>query len=80
MEKMEDDDVIIFSCAVLTLVCAVDMLSNEKAKTSRNRKTWIKDWLHERDIKGAYASNLQELRINDHAHCRKYLRMNIDTF
>ena len=51
MEKMKDDDVIIFSCATLTLVCAVDMLSNEKAKKSRNRKTWVKDWLHERDAK-----------------------------
>ena len=36
MEKMEDDDVIIFSCATLTLACAVDMLSNEKAKKSKN--------------------------------------------
>ena len=51
MEKIEDVDVIIFSCATLTLICAVDMLSNEKAKKSRNRKTWVKDWLHERDAK-----------------------------
>ena len=32
MEKMEDDDVTIFSSATLTLACAVDMLNNEKAK------------------------------------------------
>ena len=31
MEKMDDNDVIIFSCATLTLACVVDMLSNEKA-------------------------------------------------
>ena len=36
MEKMEDDDVIIICSAPLTLACAVDMLSNEKAKKSRN--------------------------------------------
>ena len=31
MEKIDDNDVIIFSCATLTLACVVDMLSNEKA-------------------------------------------------
>ena len=31
MEKMDDNDVIIFSCATLTLACVVNMLSNEKA-------------------------------------------------
>ena len=35
MEKMEDDDVIVFSCATLTLACAVDMLSNKKAKKNQ---------------------------------------------
>ena len=52
MEKMEDDNAIIFSWATLTLFCAVDKLSNEKAKKSRNRKTWMNDWLRERDTKG----------------------------
>ena len=36
MEKMEHDDLINFSCATLTLAYAVDMLSNKKAKKSRN--------------------------------------------
>ena len=80
MEKMEDDDVITFSCGTLTLACAVDMLSNEKAKKSRNKKTCMKDWLRERDTKGAYANILQELRLNDHDNFRKYLHMNTDTF
>ena len=81
MEKVEDDDdVIFFSCATVTLACAVDMLSNEKAKKSRNRKTWMKDWFRERDTKGAYGKILQELRLNDHENFRKYLRMNADTF
>ena len=81
MEQVEDDDdVIFFSCATVTLACAVDMLSNEKAKESRNRKTWMKDWLRERDTKGAYGKILQELRLNDHENFRKYLRMNADTF
>ena len=46
IEKMEDDGVIIFAYATLTLAYAVDMLSNKKAKKSRNRKTLMKDWLH----------------------------------
>ena len=53
MEKMKNDDVIIFSCATLTLACVVDMLSNGKTKKSRNRKPWRKDWVRERDTKGA---------------------------
>ena len=57
---MEDDDVFIICSATLTLACAVDMLSNEKAKKSRNVKTWMKDWLRERGTKGAYANILQE--------------------
>ena len=40
----------------------------------------MKDWLHGRDAKGAYANMLQELRLNDHENVRKYLRMNTDTF
>ena len=71
MDKVEDDDVIILSCAALTLACTVDMLSNEKAKKSRNRKIWMKDWLGERDTKGDYANILQELRLNDHENFRK---------
>ena len=72
MEKMKNDDVIIFSCATLTLACAVDILSNGKTKKSRNRKTWRKDWVRERDTKGAYANILQELRLNDHEIFGKY--------
>ena len=40
----------------------------------------MKDWLCERDAKGAYGDILQELRLNDHEKFRKYLRMNTDTF
>ena len=65
MEKMEDDDVIISCSVTLTLAWAVDILSNEKAKKSRNRKTLMKDWLRESDTTGVYANILQELPLND---------------
>ena len=43
MEKIEDDDAIIFSYTTPTLACTVDKLSNEKAKKSRNCKTSMKN-------------------------------------
>ena len=36
---MEDDDVIIFSYAMLTLTCAADMLRNAKAKKKKIKKS-----------------------------------------
>ena len=38
MEKMEDDDVIIFSGATQTLACAVDMLRMKKQKEQEIEK------------------------------------------
>ena len=43
MEKMEDDDVIFFFCATL-LVCAVDVLSNEKVKKIKKSKNLDERW------------------------------------
>ena len=40
----------------------------------------MKDWLRERDTKGAYGKILQELRLNDHENFRKYFRLNVGTF
>ena len=37
----------------------------------------MKDWLRERDTKGAYTNILQELGLNDHENFRKYLQINI---
>ena len=64
MEKMDEDDVIIFSCATITLACALEI--QKKPRRNRIRKTWMKDWLRKRDTKGAYVNILQELRLNDH--------------
>ena len=72
---------VIFSCATITLACAIEMMTNETAgKQTRNRKVWMKNWLRERDTKGAYVNILNELRLNDLEHFRKYLRMNTETF
>ena len=47
MEKMDEDDVIIFSCATITLACALEI--QKKPRRNRIRKTWMKDWLRKRD-------------------------------
>ena len=54
MEKMDEDDVIIFSCATITLACALEI--QKKPRRNRIRKTWMKDWLRKRDTKGAYVN------------------------
>ena len=71
MKKMDDDDVIIFSCATITLACALEI--QKKPRRNRIRKRWTKDRLCMRDTKGAYVNILQELRLNDHENFRKYL-------
>lgn len=78
---MDSDNVILVACATITLGSAIEMY-NSLSKTSkkRNRKKWMKDWLLERESKGAYSNILQELRLQDHEHFRKYLRMNTTTF
>ena len=74
---MDEDDVIISSCATISLACALEI--QKKPTRNRIRKTWMKDWLCKRDAKGAYLNILQELRLNNHENFRKYLRMNTET-
>lgn len=78
---MDSDDVILVACATITLGCAIEMHSNlSKVGKKRKRKVWMKDWLRERESKGAYSNILQELRLRDQENFRKYLRMNTTTF
>ena len=75
---MDEGNVIIFSCATITLACALEI--QKKPRRNRIRRTWMKDWLRKRDTKGAYVNILQELRLNNHVNFRKYLRMNTEKF
>ena len=78
---MDGDDVIIAACATITLSSAIGMYSNlSKPNKKRIRKKWMKDWLLEREVKGAYSNIVQELRLQDHEHFRKYLHMSTTTF
>jgi hypothetical protein len=40
----------------------------------------VKNWLAERENKGAYNNIIQELRLDDQENYRRYLRMNTETF
>ena len=80
MEKMEDDDVIIFSCATYNFSLCCSYFKQWKSKKIKRSKNFMKNWLRERDTKGAFANIRQELCLNDHENFRKYLRMNTDTF
>ena len=48
-------------------------------KTRKIRKCWVAG-LRKREGSGAYARILQELRLQDAEHFRKYLRVNTDTY
>ena len=47
MEKMDEGDVIILSCAAITLACALNI--QKKPRRNRIRKTWMKDWFRKGD-------------------------------
>ena len=64
------------SSAALTLGCAIQLYNQSRKKP---RKILMKQWLKEKDAKGAYSNILQELRFQDQENFRKYLRMNTHT-
>ena len=68
-----DDDILVASAALV--------IANVLRKRKRQRRNiWTKRWLLRRDEKSAYQNILQELRLEDPDHFRKYLRMNTVTF
>ena len=61
---MDGDDVIIAACATITLSSANGMYSIlSKPNKKRIRKKWMKDWLLEREVKGAYSNIVQLQKI-----------------
>ena len=59
------------ACSALIIVAIL------KEKKRKPREIWVKKWLMKRDKKSAYNTILQELRLDDKANFRRYLRMNI---
>lgn len=65
----------VVSCASIIIAAALT-----KKKKRKKRSVWVKTWLLQRDIKGAYNNIIQELRLEDMENYRRYLRMNTETF
>ena len=51
-----------------------------RATRKTRRKYWVKEWLQNPEESGAYVQILQELKLQDAEHFRKYLPMNTDVY
>ena len=68
-----DEDVVVIACATII----VEVL--KKKKRRKKRSVWVKSWLAERDVKGAYNNIISELKLHDKENYRLYLRMDSRT-
>lgn len=64
----------------MMILSVLEMDDDEPKRNNRKRKIWMKKWLTTRSREGAYATILNDLRIQDPQSFRKYLRMNEETF
>ena len=51
-----------------------------KTRKRRKRTVWVKDWLLQRESKGAFNQIFVELRMGDPTSFQNYVRMNAETF
>ena len=61
----------------ITASCSLKMLKKRKR---RKITIWVKDWLLQRESKGAFNQIFEELRVGDPASFQNYVRMNAETF
>ena len=61
------------SSSILLLAAASKCLKKRKR---RKRTVWVKDWLLQRESKGAFNQIFEELRVGDPASFQNYVRMN----
>ena len=57
----------------ITASCRLKMFKKRKR---RKRTVWVKDWLLQRESKGAFNQIFEELRVGDPASFQNYVRMN----
>ena len=65
---------------MLSIIVALTCQQNEKKKKNTTKRIWAQEWLKKRFNAGIYQNLLQELRLQDQEHFRRYLRMNTDVF
>ena len=66
---------------LLTVVtCSSVLILKHRQKRKRSRTLWVKEWLKNREEKGAFNNILNELKMIDLPYYRRFIRMNPDTF
>lgn len=55
-------------------------IGKQQKERKRKKLAWAKDWLRDRNRKGAYQAILKKLKVTDFEHFRRYLGKNTDTF
>jgi len=72
-----DDDVIVSS---LMLVASTLYRRRQLRVRTRNRTIWARHWISKREEYGAYNGLVREIRVNDTASYRNFLRMDDTSF
>ena len=77
MEVNDDESVVAISTLLLSYALKMNV-----GKTRRQRKVWVKGWIRERKIKGAYNNALlcDVSLLTDREDYRRFMRMNSETF
>ena len=79
MEQENEDVVVVVVVAASTilLACGSQQLAT---KNRRKRSVWMKNWLMERHVKGAYNALLVDLPCTAMQDYKRFMRMNEETF
>ena len=66
--------------AYMSFCASYNVIMELDTKKKFRRKIWAQEWLLKRIERGAYNGILNELRLADTEHFRKYLCMSTSTF
>ena len=66
--------------AAAAMIVAICVENDERKKTRKRRKVWVKPWLQKRKSHGFYSQLLNELRLEDFEMYKNYLRMKPQNF
>ena len=61
--------------AAAAMIIAICVENDERKKTRKRRKVWVKPWLQKRKVHVFYSQLLNELRLEDFEMYKNYLRM-----
>ena len=67
-------------CVSSSILLLAATLKCFKKRKRRKRIIWVKDWLLQRESKGAFNQIFEELHVGDPASFQNYVRMNAETF